>query len=189
MELSLCLCVQSSPERQGGGCSFRSGAVHTLLPREAFGDYRVLPGARLNQLRTDLCFLETLSGPCRTHRVALRRLSLHGYLTHETPPPRRTLQDAGAQGPVVVPGDRWFLMGEVTLYSLLEGQYCSHQFGPSRSSSFQHRRTLDIGSLLYRGTPLIIKYPFLGPYSSPMHRALWWSWGAGDFLWLRYPCS
>ena len=105
------------------------------------------------------------------------------------PPPRRTLQDAGAQGPVVVPGDRWFLMGEVTLYSLLEGQYCSHQFGPSRSSSFQHRRTLDIGSLLYRGTPLIIKYPFLGPYSSPMHRALWWSWGAGDFLWLRYPCS
>ena len=32
---------------------------------------------------------------------------------------------------------------------------------------------------LYRGTSLIRKRPSPGPYSSPMPRALWWSWDVG----------
>ena len=29
----------------------------------------------------------------------------------------------------------------------------------------------------YRGTSLIKNCPLLGPYSRPVPRALWWSWG------------
>ena len=34
---------------------------------------------------------------------------------------------------------------------------------------------------LYRGTSLIRNRAPLGPYSSRMPRALWWSWGGGRF--------
>ena len=44
-------------------------------------------------------------------------LVLQGYLAHETPPPRRTLQNPDAQGPMVILGGWGFLMREVPLYS------------------------------------------------------------------------
>ena len=35
---------------------------------------------------------------------------------------------------------------------------------------------------LYRGTLLIRHTPLLGPYRRTIPRALWWSWGGGQFL-------
>ena len=40
---------------------------------------------------------------------------------------------------------------------------------------------------VYRGTSLIRKHPFLGPYSRAMPRALWWSEGGGCFLMSEVP--
>ena len=34
----------------------------------------------------------------------------------------------------------------------------------------------------YRGTSLIRNNPPVGPYRSPMLKAIWWSWGVGGFL-------
>ena len=45
----------------------------------------------------------------------------------------------------------------------------------------------DVGIALYRGTLLIRKRPPLGPYNSPMPRALWGSWGGGRFLMREVP--
>ena len=40
-----------------------------------------------------------------------------------------------------------------------------------------------------KGTSHIKRHRPLGPYSSPMSRALWWSWWLGIFLTVRYPCK
>ena len=57
-------------------------------------------------------------GPSVYHKYLPGSQRVQGYLVHETPPPRRTLQWPYAQGPVVVLG-RWvFLMSEVPLYHL-----------------------------------------------------------------------
>ena len=41
---------------------------------------------------------------------------------------------------------------------------------------------------VYRGNSLIRNILPLGPYSMPMPRAPWLSWGVGLFLCARYPC-
>jgi len=43
------------------------------------------------------------------------------------------------------------------------------------------------GHLGYRGTSLIRTRPPLGPYSRPMPRGLWWSWGGVRFLMSEVP--
>ena len=39
----------------------------------------------------------------------------------------------------------------------------------------------------YRGTSLIINSALLGPFSSTMHRALWWVLGGGRFFMSKVP--
>jgi hypothetical protein len=41
---------------------------------------------------------------------------------------------------------------------------------------------------VYRGTVLIKNNPSLGPYGTLMSEALGRPYGAGSFLWARYPC-
>jgi len=43
------------------------------------------------------------------------------------------------------------------------------------------------GGKYYRGTFLIRKRHPIGPYSRPVPRALWWSWGGGPFLMSEVP--
>ena len=73
-------------------------------------------------------------------------------------------------------GGRRFLMGEVPLYLP----------ATSVQGSLETKDTHSLGVLYsskgYRGTSLIRNNPTPVPYSRPIPRALWWSWGGGGFL-------
>ena len=59
-----------------------------------------------------------------------------------------------------------------------------------RHTTDPHNRPTRIGRRRgrCRGTSLIRKRRPLGPCSSPLSRALWWSYGVGVSVWARYPC-
>ena len=103
-----------------------------------------------------------------------RRLvgGVQGYLAHKKPPSRRTLQQAFAQGPMVILGG-W-------AFSYERGTPVRRPMRSNRSN-FAH--------ITYRGTSLTRKRLPVGPYSRTVPRALRWSWGVGVFLWARYPCT
>ena len=61
------------------------------------------------------------------------------------------------------------------------------RFAPGLPSGWTEGRAASAAPILYRGTSLIRKRLALGPYSSPMPRALWWSEGGRRFLMSEVP--